>query len=68
MKVWIQWRYRRSIASSCERMALEVNRQNPSAFYLSMNTLQGVSGEKVIDELQALAVFVGVDDERIARR
>ena len=26
-------------------MALEVNRQNPSAFSLSMNTLQGVSGK-----------------------
>ena len=26
-------------------MALEVNRQNPSAFSLSMKTLQGVSGK-----------------------
>ena len=56
----------RSIASICEIMALEVNREEPSAFSLSMVALQGVSGESLeaIDSLQALDVVAY--DESIA--
>ena len=61
-----QWNYCRSIASSCVLMALEVNREDPSAFYLSMVALQGVSGESLeaIDSLQALDIVAY--DESIA--
>ena len=47
-------------------MALEVNRENPSAFYLSMVALQGVSGESLeaIGSLQALDIVAY--DESIA--
>ena len=47
-------------------MALEVNREEPSAFSLSMVALQGVSGESLeaIDSLQALDIVAY--DESIA--